>query len=56
MKNFKVEWDGPDGTRVRSVVSYSESAAEGRAEELRTEKKNVTVVEVPIFEKRRGES
>jgi hypothetical protein len=28
----------------------------GRAEELWPEKKNVTVVEVPIFEKRRGES
>lgn len=54
MKNCKLEWDGPRRTRVQSVVSYSKSAGERRAAELMKEKENVTVVEVPIFEKRRG--
>ncbi|MGW2710736.1 hypothetical protein HKX69_05895 [Streptomyces argyrophyllae] len=48
MKNFKVEWD-QDGQRVRSVVSYSERAAQTRKKELEAEgRTNVTVLEVPI--------
>ncbi|MCX4580792.1 hypothetical protein OHB41_48335 [Streptomyces sp. NBC_01571] len=51
MENFKVEWDGADGTRVQSVVSYSKRVAEKRRDEM-TAEANATIVEVPIFKKR----
>ncbi|MFD8079171.1 hypothetical protein ACFV3E_41835 [Streptomyces sp. NPDC059718] len=55
MENFKVQWDGPGGTRVTSVVPYGANAAEDRKTALEAEgKSNVSVVAVPIFSKRSG--
>ncbi|MGV9561802.1 hypothetical protein [Streptomyces sp. NPDC003480] len=45
-----MEWDGPEDQRIRSVVSYSASAAEDRMTVLEDEgHTDVTVVAVPIF-------
>ncbi|MET9881048.1 hypothetical protein ABZZ36_41665 [Actinacidiphila glaucinigra] len=55
MENFKVQWDGPKGIRVTSVVSYGGSAAEDRKAALEAEgKTNVSVAAVPIFSQRSG--
>lgn len=55
VKNFRVQWDRRNGTRVTSVVSYSGSAAENRKAALEAEgMSNVAVVAAPIFTKHSG--
>ncbi|WP_327239679.1 hypothetical protein OG243_13670 [Streptomyces sp. NBC_01318] len=52
MQNLKVEWD-QDGRRVRSVVSYSETAAATRKTDLVAEgRTGVEIIETPAFGKR----